>query len=503
MGMNLTAAGQQSSKEFFVPEVPKQQTAAYTTDPKAIPQLQLPQQQAPASPFTYGKVFYADQQQQYNIQRHRLANRSSSFDTYTDTSSISSLSNSSCCFPASHTTSAACQPPPPPPPPPPAPPRTAQPPPPPRPPPPAPAPTPPAPALVAAAAAQPWFIPGDNSQSQLQQQPQQDVLSCSITDNSAASLMQQHVFQRRIQALDEREAQLQKVKQEQAQYGAWLVEARQQHAAEYARLQAFAASLDAQEEQFRALVLQEAQSDLPAQQQQLARDRRALEGERGALQEARQELDYQVKVLDLAKTMKLLLGSADARAAAAAATKSGCQACLARLLGQGCMQDQEQALAQSLAQQQQSSPHHSSQTAATMADVVKADVVAVRAHKNSSTTDLSDTAEPSDASDTKYKNQEKQQRKSQPAGKESPLQHSQTNSKQAGTGKPTFLKVAKAVNAGGTDFKQQLKGSKQGKTVAAARAGSAGGQPMKAKASATKFKVTSGAGKIKVLYRGA
>lgn len=138
-----------------------------------------------------------------------------------------------------------------------------------------------------------------------------------------------------------------------------------------------------------------------------------------------------------------------------------------------------------------------------MADVVKADVVAVRAHKNSSTTDLLDTAEPSDASDTKYKNQEKQQRKSQPAGKESPLQHSQTNSKQAGTGKPTFLKVAKAVNAGGTDFKQQLKGSKQGKTVATARAGSAGGQPMKAKASATKFKVTSGAGKIKVLYRGA
>lgn len=64
------------------------------------------------------------------------------------------------------------------------------------------------------------------------------------------------LLQRRIQALDEREAQLQKVKQEQAQYGAWLVEARQQHAAEYARLQAFAASLDAQEEQFRALVLQ-------------------------------------------------------------------------------------------------------------------------------------------------------------------------------------------------------------------------------------------------------
>lgn len=44
------------------------------------------------------------------------------------------------------------------------------------------------------------------------------------------------------------------------------------------------------------LLRQEAQSDLPAQQQQLARDRRALEGERGALQEARQELDYQVKV---------------------------------------------------------------------------------------------------------------------------------------------------------------------------------------------------------------
>jgi hypothetical protein len=47
-----------------------------------------------------------------------------------------------------------------------------------------------------------------------------------------------------------------------------------------------------------------------------------------------------LQVLDLAKTMKLLLASADARAAAAAATKSGCQACLSRLLGQGSTNEQ-------------------------------------------------------------------------------------------------------------------------------------------------------------------
>jgi hypothetical protein len=45
------------------------------------------------------------------------------------------------------------------------------------------------------------------------------------------------------------------------------------------------------------------------------------------------------QVLDLAKTMKLLLASADARAAAAAATKSGCQFCLSRLLGQGSINE--------------------------------------------------------------------------------------------------------------------------------------------------------------------
>jgi hypothetical protein len=41
---------------------------------------------------------------------------------------------------------------------------------------------------------------------------------------------------------------------------------------------------------------QEAHADLPAQLQQLAKDRQALDGERAALQEARQELDHQVKV---------------------------------------------------------------------------------------------------------------------------------------------------------------------------------------------------------------
>jgi hypothetical protein len=47
-----------------------------------------------------------------------------------------------------------------------------------------------------------------------------------------------------------------------------------------------------------------------------------------------------LQVLDLAKTMKLLLASADARAAAAAATKSGCQACLSRHFGQESIQQQ-------------------------------------------------------------------------------------------------------------------------------------------------------------------
>jgi hypothetical protein len=139
-----------------------------------------------------------------------------------------------------------------------------------------------------------------------------------------------------------------------------------------------------------------------------------------------------------------------------------------------------------------------------MADVVKAAIVAVRARKHSSTTELPDTAEPCDASDAKDSKQEKrqQQRKVQPAGNQSPLQHLKANVKHAGTGKPTFLKVVKGVNAGGIDCRLQLKGSKEGKAVAAVGAGGAAGQPVKAKASATKFKVTSGAGKIEVLYRG-
>jgi hypothetical protein len=66
----------------------------------------------------------------------------------------------------------------------------------------------------------------------------------------------QHFVQRRFQALAEREAQLQKAREEQKQFGAWLVEAHQQQAAETARLQALAATLAAQEEQMRVLVLQ-------------------------------------------------------------------------------------------------------------------------------------------------------------------------------------------------------------------------------------------------------
>jgi hypothetical protein len=64
------------------------------------------------------------------------------------------------------------------------------------------------------------------------------------------------LLQRRFQALAEREAQLQKAREEHKQYGAWLVEAHQQQAAETARLQALAATLAAQEEQMRVLVLQ-------------------------------------------------------------------------------------------------------------------------------------------------------------------------------------------------------------------------------------------------------
>jgi hypothetical protein len=62
--------------------------------------------------------------------------------------------------------------------------------------------------------------------------------------------------QGRLQALAEREAQLQKARGEHKQYGAWLVEAHQQQATETARLQALAATLAAQEEQMRALLLQ-------------------------------------------------------------------------------------------------------------------------------------------------------------------------------------------------------------------------------------------------------
>jgi hypothetical protein len=67
---------------------------------------------------------------------------------------------------------------------------------------------------------------------------------------------------------------------------------------------------------------------------------------------------------------------------------------------------------------------------------------------------------------------------------------------------PTFLKVVKAMNAGAADGKLQSKVSKEGKAAAVGvGVGSGAGQPLKPK-SATKFKVTSGAGKIKVLYRG-
>jgi hypothetical protein len=59
-----------------------------------------------------------------------------------------------------------------------------------------------------------------------------------------------------LQSLAERETQLHKAREEHKQYGAWLVEAHQQQAAETARLQALAATLAAQEEQMRMLVLQ-------------------------------------------------------------------------------------------------------------------------------------------------------------------------------------------------------------------------------------------------------
>jgi hypothetical protein len=64
------------------------------------------------------------------------------------------------------------------------------------------------------------------------------------------------LLQRHCQALAEREAQLQKAREEHKQYAAWLVEAHQQQAAETARLQALAATLAGQEERMRALVLQ-------------------------------------------------------------------------------------------------------------------------------------------------------------------------------------------------------------------------------------------------------
>jgi hypothetical protein len=149
--------------------------------------------------------------------------------------------------------------------------------------------------------------------------------------------------------------------------------------------------------------------------------------------------------------------------------------------------------------------HPTTQTAATMADVVKATIVAVRAHKpcsDSSALELPDTAEHGDASDTQSTKYLKQpQCKAQSAGNRSPVQHLKATAKHAGTGKPTFLKVVKAMNAGAADGKLQSKVSKEGKAAAVGvGVGSGPGQPLKPK-SATKFKVTSGAGKIKVLYR--
>jgi hypothetical protein len=131
-----------------------------------------------------------------------------------------------------------------------------------------------------------------------------------------------------------------------------------------------------------------------------------------------------------------------------------------------------------------------------MADVVKA---AVRMHMDSSNTELSDTAAPCDTPDTRNTWQQKQQLRKL-AATHSPTQHLKANMKQAGTSKPSFLRVAKAANATTADSKVQLKGSRDVK--AAAAAGGGAGQAGKAKAAATKFKVTSGAGKIKVLYRG-
>jgi hypothetical protein len=145
--------------------------------------------------------------------------------------------------------------------------------------------------------------------------------------------------------------------------------------------------------------------------------------------------------------------------------------------------------------------HPAPQAAATMADVVKAAIVTIRTRKDSSNAEVSDTAAPGNASDTQRTQQQKQQQKQlrKLAGNQSPAHHLKANMKQAGTSKPSFLKVAKAVNATSADSKLQLKGSNDGKAVAAA---GGAGKTVKAKASATKFKVTSGAGKIKVLYRG-
>jgi hypothetical protein len=134
-----------------------------------------------------------------------------------------------------------------------------------------------------------------------------------------------------------------------------------------------------------------------------------------------------------------------------------------------------------------------------MADVVRA---AVSTHKDTNKAELLDTAAPCDASDTKNIQQQRQQQQLRKlAATQSPAQHLKANMKQAGTSKPSFLWVAKAVNATAADSKVQLKGSRDVK--AAAAAGGGAGQVGKAKAAATKFKVTSGAGKIKVLYRGS
>jgi hypothetical protein len=151
------------------------------------------------------------------------------------------------------------------------------------------------------------------------------------------------------------------------------------------------------------------------------------------------------------------------------------------------------------ATQQPPEQHPAPQAAATMAGVVKAAIVAIRVNKDSSEAEPSATAAPCDASDTKNTRQQKQQQWRKLAGNQSPAQHLKANMKQAGTSKPSFSRAVKALTATAADSKVHLKGSREVKAAAAAASGAS--QAGKAKA-ATKFKVTAGAGKIKVLYRG-